>query len=154
MFAAQPVVASSTPLQKPPDPKPQIVEKKTVAKPLFPKTEAKPTVVITPQAAQEAKAAPSPVTSEDTENLINKMILEECHALETELKNVIRVARAVKIDLGPDEEGVDLVNNIDELQQFLDEITEITNGQVAEVYKKKSLRDSLETKIPFCRCRD
>lgn len=61
------------------------------------------------------------------------MVREECTLLEAELKTILHKARGMKIELGSDAEGEEMVKSIDALQAFQSEVAEISAAQAAEV---------------------
>lgn len=70
----------------------------------------------------------------ETELLIAQMVKEECAMLESEFKAFVKHKQGVKIDLGTETEATNLVQSTNQLQDFVEEISEICQAQSTEVF--------------------
>lgn len=80
---------------------------------------------------------PSRPTSEsskiETEIMLQNMIKEECHSLAAELRLMTQKGKKININLGSGDDKIELLDIINNLEEFLEEITEISAGEYSEV---------------------
>lgn len=101
-------------------------------------TQAKPEATNLQQAETTRVLKPeATVVSEtskiDTESMLKMMIKDECIALEGEVKAVIQKGKRININLGSDTDKIEMLNIIQNLEEFVEEILEISVGEHSEV---------------------
>lgn len=82
----------------------------------------------------EVVARPIPESSKiETEIILQDMIKEECHSLEAELRVMTQKGKTININVGSEDDKIELLDLVSNLEEFLDEITEISAGENSEV---------------------
>lgn len=77
---------------------------------------------------------PDPELSKiDTDDILQQMIKEDCISLEAELKNVGQKTKSININLGSESDKIEMLNIIRNLEEFQEDISEISIGELSEV---------------------
>lgn len=93
-----------------------------------------PKVNTTPvRSAEPPKPTANLKIKEETDILLAQMLRDESISLESELKALLHQGRLLNINVGSEEEKVELVMKIESLQEFIKEIVDISIGENAEV---------------------
>ncbi|KAG5897453.1 hypothetical protein JTB14_002714 [Gonioctena quinquepunctata] len=141
-----PLASQSKPITVPgvpnsaPSAMPLSLQKPLTSTPQIPKAElkipGKPTI---PPARQvsDPKAVVDEKLKGETDALLAKMVKDECVALESELKALLHQGRRVRIDVGNNDEKLEMLNQMEALQEFIKEIVDISLGENAEVHNLK-----------------
>lgn len=109
-------------------------ESNVMSKPVTKPVLSKPTGPSASKTEMSVIQKPAPELSKvDTEAILQKMIKEDCISLEAELKMLSQKTRAVNINLGSESDKVEMLNIIQNLEEFLEEISEISIGEHSEV---------------------
>lgn len=85
-----------------------------------------------PEVSVVSKPAPE-LAKIDTEAILKKMIKEDCISLETELRNLTQKSKTVNVHLGSETDKSEMLSIIQNLEEFLQEISEISVGEHSEV---------------------
>lgn len=92
----------------------------------------KATLKSKPEVALTTKSTPDPLKF-DTEAILQKMIKEDSLSLDAELRAIIQKGKMVNINLGTEADKIEMLNVIQNLSEFLEEISEISVGEHSEV---------------------
>lgn len=132
IFSGKPIVPkTATPQVLPIVSQPPII-KQTLTTPdasLVKQKESKPPVEDLP--AVDLKA------EEQAEEDFGQLIKDECVFLQSQLHAVLHEGRTLKIDLGPEAQKTNIVNDLTSLEEFFKELVEICGSQSNEVHVLK-----------------
>lgn len=105
-----------------------------------PKQEVKLPVLKNQQEQSQVQATPT----KDQQNvstakkldlgLINRLIIDERSSLNGEIAQLIKMGRSLKLEVGSDQEMVNLIEQIEALQEFVKDAVEISQGQSNEIH--------------------
>ncbi|XP_056648879.1 nuclear pore complex protein DDB_G0274915 isoform X1 [Diorhabda sublineata] len=73
----------------------------------------------------------------ETQALFAKMVKDECICLESELKAVLHQGRSIDINIGTNEEKIMILKEIQDFQDFIKEIVDVSLGESAEIHSLK-----------------
>lgn len=98
-------------------------------------TPPKPTKTIAPakEVIIQPKSKPADANKGEVDALLKKMILEECISIEAELNALLHKGRIINVNIGTEQEKLDLINRVKALEDFIKEIVDVSLGEIAEV---------------------
>ncbi|XP_050514328.1 nuclear pore complex protein Nup214 [Diabrotica virgifera virgifera] len=121
----------------------------------FPTAEA-PRIIVTPKTAKnvphdvpkttmpqiqktdvDPKLAIDEQVKGETQAILTKMVKEECLALESELKALLHQGRKINVNIGNENEKIMMIKELQDLQEFVKEIVDVSLGESAEVHSLK-----------------
>ncbi|CAG9838675.1 unnamed protein product [Diabrotica balteata] len=73
----------------------------------------------------------------ETQALLTKMVKDECLALESELKALLHQGRKINVNIGSESEKMMMIKELQDLQEFVKEIVDVSLGESAEVHSLK-----------------
>lgn len=134
IFSALNVPATITPLA---ESKPIVIPGQSISKPAPPAEQPvvlQPKICTTPvKPAEPPKPVANLKLKEETDVLLAQMLRDESTSLESELKALLHQGKLLDVNIGSEDEKVELVTKIESLQDFIKEIVDISIGENAEV---------------------
>lgn len=126
-----------TAIPSPVDSKAIIIPTQNIPKPAPPVEQSMVVRQNVPVAPVKPAEAPKPAVNlkikEETDVLLAQMLRDESTSLESELKALLHQGKLLNINIGSEDEKVELVTKIEYLQEFIKEIVDISIGENAEV---------------------
>uniref|UniRef100_A0A6P7FM32 Nuclear pore complex protein Nup214 n=1 Tax=Diabrotica virgifera virgifera TaxID=50390 RepID=A0A6P7FM32_DIAVI len=130
----------------------------------FPTAEA-PRIIVTPKTAKnvphdvpkttmpqiqktdvDPKLAIDEQVKGETQAILTKMVKEECLALESELKALLHQGRKINVNIGNENEKIMMIKELQDLQEFVKEIVDVSLGESAENYILKDISSNANLK--------